>query len=85
MRAGWLAQPPSAARMAAAPLRLDGRLCGAIFDWRSLHAVAVCPYFNPDEYWQSLEVAHQMVFGCACSLSETALPARIPALRLRHA
>ena len=71
--------------MAAAPLRLDGRLCGAIFAWLSLHAVAVCTHFNPDEYWQSLEVAHQMVFGCACSLPKTGLPARIPALRWRHA
>ena len=37
---------------------------GAIWAWRAAQAVLVCTYFNPDEYWQSLEVAHEMVFGC---------------------
>ena len=37
---------------------------GAIWAWRAVQAVLVCTYFNPDEYWQSLEVAHEMVFGC---------------------
>ena len=36
----------------------------AIWAWRAAQAVLVCTYFNPDEYWQSLEVAHEMVFGC---------------------
>ena len=77
---------------------LSGRRLGAIFAWRTLHALTVCTYFNPDEYqhrpmvllghwsvvhwnhvllwllikrfvawsryWQSLEIAHAMVFGC---------------------
>eukprot|EP01043_Picozoa_sp_COSAG02_P017565 COSAG02_NODE_799_length_17084_cov_9.741242_2_plen_47_part_00 len=42
---------------------LSGRAVCGIFAWRALHAVSVCTYFNPDEYWQSLEVAHAMVFG----------------------
>jgi phosphatidylinositol glycan class B len=30
--------------------------------FRCLNAVFVTTYFNPDEYWQSLEVAHSLVF-----------------------
>jgi hypothetical protein len=30
---------------------------------RALHACLLQTHFNPDEYWQSLEVAHVMVFG----------------------
>ncbi|KAL2611148.1 hypothetical protein R1flu_022840 [Riccia fluitans] len=30
---------------------------------RLLNALLVRTYFNPDEHWQSLEVAHRMVFG----------------------
>lgn len=30
---------------------------------RMLNAMLVQTYFNPDEHWQSLEVAHRMVFG----------------------
>lgn len=40
-----------------------------VFSWaivfRIVDAFLVGAYFNPDEYWQSLEVAHRMVFGCA--------------------
>ena len=30
--------------------------------FRVLNALVVRTYFNPDEYWQSLEVAHEMVW-----------------------
>ena len=29
---------------------------------RALNSVCVRTYFNPDEYWQSLEVAHHLAF-----------------------
>ena len=47
-----------------APLAMDRRLFCAILAWRCACAMAISTYFNPDEYWQSLEVAHEMVFGC---------------------
>jgi len=31
--------------------------------FRVCDALAVSTYFNPDEYWQSLEVAHRLSFG----------------------
>ncbi|KAK3283630.1 hypothetical protein CYMTET_8683 [Cymbomonas tetramitiformis] len=31
--------------------------------FRIVNALVVCTYFNADEYWQSLEVAHYLVFG----------------------
>ena len=31
--------------------------------FRVVNAVLVRTYFSPDEYWQSLEVAHEFVFG----------------------
>ena len=31
--------------------------------FRIVNALTVQTYFNPDEYWQSLEVAHYDVFG----------------------
>lgn len=34
-----------------------------IFSFRLVCALALQTYFSPDEYWQSLEVAHSMVFG----------------------
>jgi Alg9-like mannosyltransferase family len=30
---------------------------------RAINAVMVQTYFNPDEHWQSLEVAHRLTFG----------------------
>lgn len=35
-------------------------LCTAV---RVIHALPLHTFFNPDEYWQSLEVAHQLTFG----------------------
>ncbi|KAK3247557.1 hypothetical protein CYMTET_42947 [Cymbomonas tetramitiformis] len=31
--------------------------------FRIVNSLAVCTYFNADEYWQALEVAHHLVFG----------------------
>ena len=36
-------------------------LCASV---RVIQALLVQTYFNPDEYWQSLEVAHHIAFGC---------------------
>ncbi|CAM6093376.1 unnamed protein product [Calypogeia fissa] len=36
------------------------RMCLA---FRLLNALVVRTYFNPDEHWQALEIAHRMVFG----------------------
>ena len=30
---------------------------------RVIHALLLQTYFNPDEYWQCLEIAHQLAFG----------------------
>jgi phosphatidylinositol glycan class B len=34
-----------------------------IFAFRVFNSLIVRGYFSPDEYWQSLEVAHKLVFG----------------------
>lgn len=31
--------------------------------FRVVNALLIQTYFNPDEHWQSLEVAHRTVFG----------------------
>ena len=31
--------------------------------FRFVNALLVHTYFNPDEHWQALEVAHRVVFG----------------------
>lgn len=35
----------------------------ALFIFRFLNAALVRTYFDPDEYWQSIEIAHRHVFG----------------------
>jgi len=35
----------------------------ALFVFRILNGLLIKTYFDPDEYWQSIEVAHQYVFG----------------------
>ncbi|GAQ90751.1 phosphatidylinositol glycan class B [Klebsormidium nitens] len=37
-------------------------LLASLLIFRLLNALLVQTYFNPDEYWQSLEVAHRLVF-----------------------
>jgi phosphatidylinositol glycan class B len=34
-----------------------------LFLLRCLNALLLRSYFDPDEYWQSLEVAHLQIFG----------------------
>ena len=46
-------------------LGLGGVLAAAI-PLRLCHALLIRTAFSPDEYWQCLEVAHRLVFGCAC-------------------
>lgn len=41
----------------------DRVLFSCIFLYRLINAWLVTSYFDPDEYWQCLEVAHQQVFG----------------------
>ena len=36
---------------------------GALLIFRTVNALLCYTAFVPDEYWQSLEVAHKMVFG----------------------
>ena len=40
---------------------------------RVAHALLIRTSFSPDEYWQCLEVAHRLVFGCAFA-SSTLVP-----------
>ena len=40
-----------------------GRLVGVLVVFRTVNALLSYTAFVPDEYWQSLEVAHKMVFG----------------------
>ncbi|KAJ8446054.1 hypothetical protein Cgig2_017556 [Carnegiea gigantea] len=41
--------------------------------FRILNSLLVQTYFNPDEHWQLLEVAHQLVFGTLANSLETVL------------
>lgn len=38
-------------------------MLGSLMVFRVLNALLCSTSFVPDEYWQSLEVAHKMVFG----------------------
>lgn len=35
----------------------------ALFTFRLFNAFLVRTYFDPDEYWQTLEIAHRQIFG----------------------
>ncbi|KAK9824054.1 hypothetical protein WJX72_007382 [[Myrmecia] bisecta] len=39
------------------------QLYAVCIGWRLLNALLIRTAFNPDEYWQSLEVAHRLAFG----------------------
>ena len=41
----------------------EQQLYAFIFAFRVINALSIKTYFNPDEYWQCLEVAHYDVFG----------------------
>ena len=38
-------------------------ILAALAAFRVWNGLVVVTYFNPDEYWQSVEVAHRWVFG----------------------
>src|SRR6266542_1227857 len=44
------------------PLKLN-ILLGYLILYRIINAIFTKTYFNPDEYWQSVEVGHYIVFG----------------------
>lgn len=46
-----------------------GHLVGMLVVFRTVNALLSYTAFVPDEYWQSLEVAHRMVFGYPNPLS----------------
>lgn len=39
------------------------KIFAGLLAFRLINCLVVRGYFSPDEYWQSLEVAHKMVFG----------------------
>ena len=43
---------------------LTWKVVAAVVLFRCFNALVLATYFNPDEYWQSLEMAHTMAFGC---------------------
>lgn len=48
------------------PETMTGKaLLALIILFRCINSVLVQTFFDPDEYWQSLEVAHKVVFGYA--------------------
>ena len=49
--------------MAAGTL-LTWRTFAAIVAFRVANAFVVRTFFSPDEYYQSVEIAHSVVFGC---------------------
>jgi hypothetical protein len=44
-------------------LNNQNRLLNYLILFRILNAIFTKTYFNPDEYWQSVEVGHYIVFG----------------------
>lgn len=42
----------------------EGRLFCWLLLFRAANALSLQTSFAPDEFWQSLEVAHKIVFGC---------------------
>ncbi|CAN1841556.1 Mannosyltransferase APTG1 [Linum perenne] len=41
----------------------DSRIFASCLAFRIVNSLLIQTYFNPDEHWQSLEVAHRLVFG----------------------
>ena len=61
--------PPPAPRPPARPPAMLPVLFWGALALRCLNALLLRTAFAPDEYWQSVEVAHRMVFGCAGRLA----------------
>ena len=49
-------------------LKSEKALLAVLVAFRLINAALCRTWFVADEYWQSLEVAHRMVFGYLCSL-----------------
>ena len=48
----------------AAPTLLTWKVILGIVAFRCANSLLLATYFNPDEFWQSLELAHGVAFGC---------------------
>lgn len=55
--------PGSERTKAEARMAVDARLAAFVVALRALNCGLVRTSFVPDEHWQSLEVAHRLVFG----------------------
>jgi phosphatidylinositol glycan class B len=42
---------------------VEQKLLILLLIFRIINCLIICTAFDPDEYWQSLEVAHRIVFG----------------------
>jgi len=43
---------------------LSWKIIFVVVAFRCANALFLATYFNPDEFWQALEVAHEIAFGC---------------------
>ncbi|XP_064524809.1 collagen, type I, alpha 1a-like [Pseudopipra pipra] len=73
--------PGGAAAQRGAGVAAPAPLLALAVALRALNCVLVRTSFVPDEYWQSLEVAHHMVFKYPSRAAASALPASFPAGR----
>lgn len=55
--------PPGCCPGVRLPSTRDRQLYLACFAFRAVQALLLQTYFAPDEQWQSVEVAHRLVFG----------------------
>ena len=59
-----VAHSRSAAESGGGGTILTWRVVAMVVAFRICKALFLATYFNPDEFWQGLEVAHDMAFGC---------------------
>ncbi|XP_038970951.1 GPI mannosyltransferase 3 isoform X2 [Phoenix dactylifera] len=62
-RKGKISSSWSSRGIASAFFSSERRVWGLSLAFRATNSLLVQTYFNPDEHWQSLEVAHRIVFG----------------------
>ncbi|KAK9471972.1 Alg9-like mannosyltransferase family-domain-containing protein [Dipodascopsis tothii] len=55
---------------------MDGDVLAAAIAFRLVNALATKTYFQPDEFWQSLEPAHELVYGHGYLTWEWRIPLR---------
>lgn len=58
-----MAKRPKNCSYKTALLHQEFAIFAALSTFRVINSLIVVTYFNPDEYWQSIEVAHSIVFG----------------------